>query len=422
MHTLPSRRVVVTGLGCVSPVGGTVEESWQAMLAGRSGVGPLTLFDASRLSVRIGAEVKEFDPHAHLDRKEARRMDRFTQFAMVAAAEAVRHARLEGEGAVPADGDRVGVLIGSGIGGIATLEEEIRTAFDRGPDRVSPFFIPMMICDMASGQVSIRHGFRGPNSCVVTACATGTNAIGDATAIIRRGDAEVMLAGGAEAAVTYSSVAGFAACRALSTRNEEPQRASRPFDAGRDGFVIGEGSAVLVLEELEHALGRGVEPLAEVLGYGMSADAYHITQPAPEGTGAARAMLAALADARLQPTDVDYVNAHGTSTGPNDRNETAALKAVFGEHAYRLPVSSTKSMTGHLLGAAGALEAMVCVQAIRNGLVPPTINYEAPDPECDLDYVPNERRAVRVGVAMSNSFGFGGHNATLILGRYVPGE
>jgi 3-oxoacyl-[acyl-carrier-protein] synthase II len=408
------RRVVITGLGCVSPVGLSAEESWQSVLAGQSGVAPLTLFDTTGFPVRIGAEVKGFDPLQVMGRVEARRMDRFTQFAVAAAQQAVDHAGLQ---ATEETRTRIGVMIGSGIGGIQTLENEIRQAAERGVDRISPFFIPMMICDMASGQVSIRFGFGGPNSCVVTACATGTNAIGDAFEIIRRGDADAMLAGGAEAAITPMGVGGFAACRALSTRNDEPERASRPFDAERDGFVIGEGSAVLVLEELEFARARGARILAEVAGYGMSADAFHITQPAPEGVGAARAMRAALANAGLSPDDVDYINAHGTSTGPNDKNETAAAKAVLGEKAYHTPMSSTKSMTGHLLGAAGAIEAMFCVQAIRDSLLPPTINYENPDPDCDLDYVPNEKRAQPANVALSNSFGFGGHNATLVIRR-----
>jgi 3-oxoacyl-[acyl-carrier-protein] synthase II len=404
----------VTGLGCLSPVGLTAEESWQSVLAGRSGMAPLTLFDTTDFPVRFGAEVKGFDPLRYSSAKEARKMDRFTQFAVAAAQEAMDDSRLE----VTAENrDRIGVLIGSGIGGIQSLENEIALVAEKGVSRISPFFIPMMICDMASGQVSIRFGLAGPNSCVVTACATGTNAIGDAAAIIRRGDADVMLAGGAEAAITPMGVGGFAACRALSTRNDEPERASRPFDAGRDGFVIGEGAAVLVLEELEFARRRGATILAEVAGYGMSADAYHITLPAPEGAGAVRAMRHALADAGLPPTALDYVNAHGTSTPANDKNETAALKAVLGDHAYRTPVSSTKSMTGHMLGAAGAIEAMFCVQAIRDGVIPPTINYETPDPECDLDYVPNQKREHPVNAALSNSFGFGGHNATLVLRR-----
>jgi len=411
------RRVVVTGFGCVSPMGLSAEESWQAVLAGRSGVGPLTRFDPGPLPVRIAAEVRGFDPVQYVERKEARKMDRFTQFAVAASHQALENAALE---VSDANRNRIGVMIGSGIGGLETLEREMRTGWEKGLDRVSPFFIPMMICDMASGQVSIRLGLCGPNSCVVTACATGTNAIGDAVETIRRGAADAMLAGGAEAAVTQMSVAGFAACRALSTRCDEPERASRPFDALRDGFVVGEGSAVLVLEELEFARARGARILAEVSGYGMSADAYHITQPAPEGVGAARAMVAALADAGVQPEDVDYVNAHGTSTGPNDRNETAAVKSVFAEHAYRVPISSTKSMTGHLLGAAGAIEAMFCVQAIRDSVIPPTINLENPDPECDLDYVPHVKRELPVGVAVSNSFGFGGHNATLVLRRLDP--
>lgn len=400
----------------MSPVGLSAEESWQSVLAGKSGVAELTLFDATGFPVRIGAEVKGFDPHRYLDRKEARKMDRFTQFAVVAAQEAVEDAGLE---ATPENRDRIGVMIGSGIGGIATLEREIKVGTEKGVDRISPFFIPMMICDMASGQVSIRFGFGGPNSCVVTACATGTNAIGDAMEIIRRGDADAMVAGGAEAAITPMGVGGFAACRALSTRNDEPQRASRPFDAERDGFVIGEGAAVLVLEELEFARARGARILGEIAGYGMSADAYHITMPAPEGAGAARAMRRALEDAGVTPDQVSYINAHGTSTGPNDRNETAAVKTVFGERAYQVPMSSTKSMTGHLLGAAGAIEAMFCLQAIRDDVLPPTINLDNPAPDCDLDYVPHTARRHRVDVALSNSFGFGGHNATLVIKRFA---
>ena len=413
---MSNRRIVITGLGCVSPVGLSAEESWQAVLQGQSGVAPLTLFDTTQFAVRFGAEVKNFDPLRYADRKEARKMDRFTQFGVAAAQEAMDNSGLK---VTDENRDRIGVIIGSGIGGILTLETEVQTLNTRGPDRISPFFIPMMICDMASGQVSIRHGLCGPNSCVVTACATGTNSIGDAAAIIRRGDADAMLAGGAEAAITPMGVGGFAACRALSTRNDDPERASRPFDADRDGFVIGEGGAVMVLEELEFAKSRGAKILAELIGYGMSADAYHITQPAPEGRGAAKAMRAALRDAAVAPENITYINAHGTSTGPNDRNETAAVKAVFGEHAYRLPVSSTKSMTGHLLGAAGAIEAIFCVQAIRDGVIPPTINHEKPDPDCDLDYVPNEKRHIELDCVLSNSFGFGGHNATLVLRRFV---
>jgi 3-oxoacyl-[acyl-carrier-protein] synthase II len=407
------RRVVVTGLGAITPLGVTVEETWSGLLAGRSGIGPLTAFDASDYAVRIAGQVPDFDPHRWIERKEAKRMDRFTQLGVAAAMMAVEDARLSIN---EENRDSIGVLIGSGIGGLATWEEQHRILLERGPDRVSPFFIPMMICDMASGMTSILLGLGGPNSCVVTACATGTNAIGDAAAIIRRGDAEAMLAGGAEAGVTPMSVSGFASMRALSTRNDEPQRASRPFDAQRDGFVLGEGAGVMVLESLEFAQARGARILAELVGYGMSADAYHITQPVPEGRGAVRAMRAALNDAGLKPDAVSYINAHGTSTGPNDKNETQAIKTVLGEEiAYRVPVSSTKSMTGHLLGAAGAVEAIVCVLAIRDGILPPTINYEFPDPECDLDYVPNTARRQPVPVAVSNSFGFGGHNATLVI-------
>jgi 3-oxoacyl-[acyl-carrier-protein] synthase II len=390
----------------------TAQESWEAALAGKSGIGPITLFDASGLATRFAGEVRGFDPLAYMERKEAKRLDRFCHLAIAAAKMAVEHAALPLR---EMDRDRVGVLIGSGIGGIETLEREMFEAFARGADRLSPFFIPMMISDMASGAVSIRMGLGGPNSCVVTACATGTNAIGDAALVIRRGDADVMLAGGTEAAITQMGVGGFCAMRALSTRNEEPERASRPFDLDRDGFVMAEGAAVLVLERLAHARSRGATILAEVAGYGMSADAYHVTQPAPEGAGAARAMRAAVASAGMRPEDVDYINAHGTSTPPNDRLETQAIKTVFGEHAFRIPVTSTKSMTGHMLGAAGAIEAMFCIQAIRDGIVPPTINLETPDPDCDLDYVPGEARRVPVRAAMSNSFGFGGHNATLIL-------
>jgi 3-oxoacyl-[acyl-carrier-protein] synthase II len=409
------QRVVVTGLGMLTPVGTTVDATWEALQAGRSGIGPITAFDASAYPTRIAGEVRDFDPHRWIERKDAKRMDRFTQFGVAAAVMAVEDARLPIH-----DGtrDRIGVLIGSGIGGIATFEEQHRILLERGPDRMSPFFIPMMICDMASGQTSILLGLRGPNTCVVTACATGTHAIGDAAAIIRRGDADAMLAGGAEAGVTPISIGGFSAMRAMSTRNDEPQRASRPFDAQRDGFVIGEGAGVLVLESLEFAQGRGARILGEVAGYGMSADAYHITSPGPGGQGAVRAMRAALRSAGLEPGDVDYINAHGTSTDANDKTETLAVKAALGESAYRVPMSSTKSMVGHLLGAAGAVEAIFCVLALRDGVLPPTINQEEPDPDCDLDYVPNEARRQKIRTAMSNSFGFGGHNATLILKQF----
>jgi 3-oxoacyl-[acyl-carrier-protein] synthase II len=409
------QRVVVTGLGMLTPVGTTVDATWEALQAGRSGIGPITAFDASAYPTRIAGEVRDFDPHRWIERKEAKRMDRFTQLGVAAAMMAVEDARLPIH-----DGtrDRIGVLIGSGIGGIATFEEQHRILLERGPDRVSPFFIPMMICDMASGQTSILLGLRGPNSCVVTACATGTHAIGDAAAMIRRGDADAMLAGGAEAGVTPTGIGGFCAMRAMSTRNDEPERASRPFDAQRDGFVMGEGAGVLVLESLEFAQGRGARILGEVAGYGMSADGYHITSPVPGGQGAVRAMRAALRSAGLEPGDVDYINAHGTSTDANDKTETLAVKAALGENAYRVPMSSTKSMVGHLLGAAGAVEAIFCVLALRDGVLPPTINQEDPDPDCDLDCVPNEARRQKIRIAMSNSFGFGGHNATLILKQF----
>lgn len=409
------RRVVVTGLGCVSPLGLDLPTTWANLIAGRSGAGPITLFDASAHKVRIAAEVKGFDPTQHFGHREARRMDRFTQFALVAAEEALRHAGLD-----PAhtDRDRFGVVLGTGIGGIGTLVEQMEVYAQRGPGRVSPFLVPMMLPDTAPGMIAIAYGLRGPNFATVSACASGTNAVGEAAAVIRRGDAEVMLAGGAEAAITPIAMAGLEVMGALSQRNEEPERASRPFDARRDGFLMGEGAAFLVLESLEHAQRRGATILAEVVGYGSTCDAYHITAPAEEGAGAALAMRNALASAQLEPEAIDYINAHGTSTPLNDKSETAAIKQVFGEHAYRVSVSSTKSMTGHLLGAAGALEAVFCVQVLREGIIPPTINYEHPDPECDLDYVPNQARRAEVRYAMSNSFGFGGHNATIILRRW----
>lgn len=412
---MTEHRVVVTGLGAVTPLGLDVETTWAGIRAGRSGVGPITLFDAAGFETRIAAEVPGFEPTRWLERKEARRMDRFCQFGVVAALQAFQNAELK-----LSDEERaqVGVLIGSGIGGIHTLEEQVQVLLERGPDRISPFLIPMLIQDMASGMASILLGLGGPNNCVVTACATGTNAVGDAAEIIRRGDALAMLAGGAEAAITPIGIGGFCAMKAMSTRNDAPERASRPFDAQRDGFVMGEGAAVLVLEQEEFARARGARILGELAGYGMSADAYHMTHPAPGGSGAVRSMQRALASAGLTPDAIDYVNAHGTSTGPNDKYETMALKSVFGERAYQIPVSSTKSMTGHQLGAAGAVEAMYCLLAMRDGILPPTINYELPDPECDLDYVPNQAREGRIRTAMSNSFGFGGHNATLILRSY----
>jgi 3-oxoacyl-[acyl-carrier-protein] synthase II len=412
---MKKRRVVITGVGCITPVGIGSEAFWKSLLDGVSGVGPITLFDATEYTTRIAAEVKDWDPEAFMDRKDAKRMDRFAQFAVAASKQAV-----EDSGLVINDenADRVGVLIGSGIGGIGTLEDQHQTLLEKGPRRVSPFFVPMLISDMAAGMVSILTGAKGPNLGMVTACATGTHSIGEAARIVGRGDADVMISGGAEAAVTPMATAGFCSARAFSTRNDDPTHASRPFDKERDGFVMGEGAGTVVVEELEHALARGARIYGELVGFGMSGDAYHITAPAPGGEGAARSMSEALRDADLKPEDVDYINAHGTSTEENDRNETSAIKTVFGDYAYKVAISSTKGVTGHLLGAAGAVEAIVCLLAIQNSLVPPTVNYTTPDPECDLDYVPNQTRKMNVDVAMSNSFGFGGHNATLVFAKY----
>lgn len=408
-------RVVITGLGVISPLGNDLTTFWNRLVAGESGVGPVTHFDASEYPTRIAAEVKDFDPLQYMDKKDARRMDRFTQFAVAATKMALEHAGIDMKNEDP---DRVGVYIGSGIGGISTWEEQHRILLERGPRKVSPFFIPMMIANMASGVVSIQIGAKGPNSSAVSACATGTHSIGDAFKILQRGDADVMIAGGTEAAIRPVAFAGFSAAQALSRRNEEPQKASRPFDRDRDGFVMGEGAGVLVMETLEHALKRGANIIAEIVGYGMTADAYHLTAPAPEGEGAARAMLRAIKDAGLEPTDVDYINAHGTSTELNDKFETMAIKRAFGEHAYKLAISSNKSMIGHLLGAAGGVEAIATAMTIKEGIIPPTINLENPDPECDLDYVPNVARKANVRVALSNSLGFGGHNATICLKAY----
>src|SRR5581483_11913134 len=407
-----ARRVVITGVGAVTALGQTVESLWKACLSGCSGVSLITGFDATGYTTRFAAEIKDWDPSPYMDRKEARRMDKFVQFAVAAA-----HQALEDSGLAITDDnrDRIGVYIGSGIGGLSGIEEQHRALLERGPGRISPFLIPGIICDMGAGMVSILLGARGPNSCVTTACATGANNIGDAFHVIKRGDADAMITGGAEASITPLGMAGFCAARTMSTRNEEPERASRPFDAGRDGFVMGEGSGILILEELAAARARGAHIYAEIVGYGMSGDAYHITAPAPNREGAARAMRAALRSAGLQPTDVDYINAHGTSTELNDKNETAAIKTVLGEHAYNIPISSTKSMTGHLIGAAGAVETLLCALTLRDGIIAPTINYETPDPDCDLDYVPNQSRKAVVRVAMSDAFGFGGHHATIIL-------
>ncbi len=403
----------MTGVGAVTPVGNSVGEMWDALVNGRSGIAPVTQFDASQHSSRIAGEVKDFDATRWMSPKEVERNDPFVRFAIAAAKQSLADSGLQIE---EGNADRVGVLIGSGIGGTRTWEEQNAVLVERGPSRVSPFFVPMLIADMASGQVSIMTGARGPNSAVVTACATGSHAIGDATEIIRRGDADAMIAGGAEAAVRPLAMAGFCSMRALSTRNDDYAHASRPFDKERDGFVIGEGAGVVVLEEYESARSRGAVIYGEVAGYGMSGDAHHITLPPPGGEGAQRCMAHALRNAGMQPEQIDYINAHGTSTPPNDRFETQAIKSVFGDDlAHRVPISSTKSMTGHLLGAAGAVEAIVCLMAIRHGVLPPTINYLLPDPECDLDYVPNEARRAEVRSALSNSFGFGGHNASLVF-------
>jgi 3-oxoacyl-[acyl-carrier-protein] synthase II len=411
------RRVVVTGIGAVSPVGLTAETSWQALIDGVSGAGQITAFDTSGFKTTIAAEATDFDPEAYFERKDARRMDRCTQFALVAANEAMAHSGLviDPDGALA---PRAGAVIGVGFGGMATFIEEIRVLDERGPGRVSPIGIPKIIANMAAGTVSIEHNLMGPVSCAVTACSASANAIGDAAEIIRRGAADVMVAGGAEAAITDFGVASFAQARALTARNDDPEAASRPFDLDRDGFLMGEGGAALVLEEREAALARGAQILAEVTGYGMSADAYHITLPRPGGMGAARAMTAALVDAGIEPADLDYINAHGTSTDANDATETAAVKIALGDAAYRVPMSSTKSMTGHLLGAAGAMEAVVAIKSIETGILAPTINLETPDPDCDLDYVPNEARQTDgIAHAMSNSFGFGGHNVALVFSK-----
>jgi 3-oxoacyl-[acyl-carrier-protein] synthase II len=409
-------RVVVTGLGMVSPVGLSTTETWESILKGTNGIGPITLFDPAGQETTFAAEVKNFDPGRYMDRKEVRRNDRFVHFAMASSHEAVEQAGLSINGH---NAEEVGVIMGSGIGGLTTLTEQMHVLQEKGPRRVSPFLVPMMIVDMASGAVSIALGAKGPNFCTVSACATGADAIGVSYDLIRRGEVTAMVAGGTEAAITPIGIAGFASARALSTRNDDPAHASRPFDKDRDGFVMGEGAATLILESLESASKRGATVLAELAGYAATADAHHITQPAEGGEGGVRAMRLALKRAGLRPEDVDYINAHGTSTPMNDEYETQAIKTVFGEHAYKVPVSSTKSMIGHLLGAAGAIEAAFCVLAIQEGVIPPTINYQTPDPACDLDYVPNTAREARVDVALTNSLGFGGHNATLVFKRFA---
>ncbi len=409
------KRVVVTGLGCVSPVGNNVKDTWQALLAGTSGAAPIAAFDASAHKTRFAAEVKGFDAASLFGTRDARKMDRFAQLATAATMEALEQSGLRiDEG----NRDRVGVLIGTGIGGIITLLEQYDVLKERGPERVSPFLIPMMISDSAAGNLAIRIGARGPNMSLATACASGTNALGEAAEMIRRGAADVMVAGASEAAIAAVSMAGMNVMTALSTRNDDPKRASRPFDKDRDGFLMGEGAGVLILESYEHAKARGANILCEFSGYGTTDDAHHISAPAENGAGAAISMQLALQNALVAPTDVQYINAHGTSTQLNDKSETAAIKTVFGEHAYKLAVSSTKSMTGHLLGASGAVEAVICALVLRDNILPPTINYETPDPVCDLDYVPNQPRNAAPDHIMSNSFGFGGHNATLIMSRW----
>lgn len=407
-------RVVVTGMGAVTALGHELDAFWNNLIQGKSGVSLVEAFDVSEYPTRIAASVKDFNPEDYVDRKEARKMDRFVQFAVAAATNALKDSGLQiGEDADP---DRVGVMIGSGIGGLGTWEDQHDVLVQKGPKRVSPFFIPMMIANMASGHVSILFGAKGPNSTAVTACATGTHSIGDSYKLIQRGDADVMICGGAEATIRPMGMAGFCSMRAMSTRNDEPEKASRPFDSERDGFVMGEGSGIMILESLEHAQKRGAKIYGEVIGYGLSADAHHMTEPDPNGPE--RCMKMAIRDAGIDPAEVDYINAHGTSTPVGDRSETIAIKNAFGDHAYKLAVSSTKSMTGHLLGAAGGVEAVICALTLNNGKIPPTINLEHPDPECDLDYVPNVAREADVKVAMSNSFGFGGHNATLILKKF----
>lgn len=409
------RRVVITGLGAICPIGNDVKTAWNAMLAGVHGFGPITRFDASDLDVRFAAEVKDFDASARISPKEARRIDRYVQFAVVAAAEAVEDAGVDLE---RIDLDRFGVIIGSGIGGMETFETQHTIAIEKGGGRISPFFIPMMISNMASGQVSMRFGARGPNFAPVSACSSGAHAIGEAYRAIERGDADLMLCGGAESTISLMAVGGFSSMKALSTRNDDPARASRPFDAERDGFVIGEGAGITLLESLEHAKKRGARVYAEIAGYGSTADAHHITAPSPGGEGASRAMALAVADGGLALDEIDHINAHGTSTPLNDRIESTAIRSTFGAHADHIAVCSTKSMTGHLLGAAAGIEFVATTLAVRHGVIPPTINYEHPDPECDLDYVPNQAREAKVRAALTNSLGFGGHNVSLLVKRF----
>lgn len=410
-----TRRIVITGIGWVTPLGNDKDKVWEALCNGESGVGLITLFDTTNFTSKIAAEVKDFQPQNYLDKKDVKKMDRFTQFAVASSLMAVKDANLQLD---QENREKIGVLVGSGIGGISTLENQYRRLLEGGPSKISPFLIPMMILNIASGQISIYLGIKGPNLAISTACATAAHALGESAEIIIRNEADIMIAGGSEAAITPLGYGGFCAMNALSIRNDEPKRASRPFDAQRDGFVMGEGGGVLILEELQHALKRGAYIYAELVGYGLSGDAYHITAPESEGTGAIQAMKMALEKANLKPEDIDYINAHGTSTPLGDKIETIAIKKLFGQHAYKIAVGSTKSMTGHLLGAAGSVEAIICALAIQKGKIPPTINLENSDPDCDLDYIPNKMRTKDVKVALSNSFGFGGHNAVLILEKF----
>jgi 3-oxoacyl-[acyl-carrier-protein] synthase II len=408
-------RVVVTGLGVISPIGFSASENWDSLMAGRSGIRPITLFDPAKYTCRFAGEITEYQAEKYFERKDIKRMDRFIQFAMVAGDEALKDSGLQ----LPTENlERVGSCVGVGLGGLGEIQSQYREIMESGPRRVSPFFIPMVIGNLAAGQLSIKYGLKGPNTCITTACSSSAHALGESYRLIQRGDVDVMVSGGAEAVICELGVAGFCSLRALSQRNEDPTKGSRPFDQERDGFVMGEGAAILILEELEHAKKRGAKIYAELTGYGLNSDAFHITQPAPEGEGAARCMRLALKDARLNPEEIDYINAHGTSTPIGDVLETIAMKSVFEKHAYELAVSSTKSMTGHLLGAAGALEGMYCIQALQHQVVPPTINLENPSPECDLNFVPREAQPRKLKHVLSNSFGFGGTNASLIFSRF----
>ncbi len=408
-------RVVITGMGIISPIGNTIKDFWESNCEGKNGAGHITRFDASPFDCKVAAEVKDFDPAKYISPKEVKRSAKFCQYAIAAAKDAVADSGLDIN---KEDPYRIGVFVGSGIGGLDVIEEQHKVLLQKGPSRMSVFTIPMLITNMAPGQVSIFFGFKGPNLCISTACATGSHAIGEAYNVLRLGEADVMISGGSEGAIVATSIGGFCACRALTSRNDDPLHASRPFDKERDGFLMGEGAGILVLETLEHAKKRGAKIYAELVGYGANGDAYHMTAPSPDGDAAVKCMQTAIKGAKLNPSDISYINAHGTSTAMNDKLETAAIERVFGDYAYKIPVSSTKSMTGHMLGAAGAVELIACVLAINNNIIPPTINYEFPDPECDLDYVPNTAREAKVNVALSNSLGFGGHNATLVVKRF----